>query len=68
MSETHSPLQQWRERAGLTLEQLAVAAQVSRQTVDNWERGRSTPRTEHVQRMMPLAPGLLSALGLRGGK
>jgi DNA-binding transcriptional regulator YiaG len=60
-----SPLQAWREKAKLTLEQVAVAAQVSRQTVDNWERGRSTPRTEHVQRMALLAPGLLTALGLK---
>ena len=59
-----SSLRAWRKRAGLSLEMVAATAQVSRQTVENWEYGRGTPRTEQVARLVPLAPGLLDALGL----
>ena len=60
------PFRAWREAAGLTRERVAGAAGVTARTIENWELGRATPRTEHVHLMAPLAPGLLEALGLGG--
>jgi transcriptional regulator with XRE-family HTH domain len=62
---TISLLRIWRESHQLSREQVAAVAGVSRQTVENWEKGQSTPRTEHVTKMCELGPGLMRALGLK---
>lgn len=41
--EIEKKLKEVRERAGLTQEQVSQAAMVSRQTISNWENGRSLP-------------------------
>jgi len=41
--EMEKKLKEVRERAGLTQEQVAQAVMVSRQTISNWENGRSLP-------------------------
>jgi transcriptional regulator with XRE-family HTH domain len=60
-------LREWRVRHGLKPEQVAVAAKVSRQTVENWENGKGEPGASQVVAMAALAPGLPTALGLIGG-
>jgi transcriptional regulator with XRE-family HTH domain len=59
-----SPLRAWRLEADLSLEIVAGTARVTRQTLENWERGASSPRVEHLRAMAGLAPGLFAALGL----
>lgn len=63
---SESGLRRWREKAGLSLESVAGAAGVSRTTLERWEMGKGSPRSEHIAKMTPLAPGLLRALGLEG--
>lgn len=58
----------WRKKNRLSLEKLAVASGVKRQTVANWEQGRGGPQSKHIVLMSRLAPGLPTALGLIGGK
>ena len=41
--EIEKKLKEVRERAGLTQEQVAQSVMVSRQTISNWENGRSLP-------------------------
>ena len=41
--EIEKKLKEVRERAGLTQEQVALSVMVSRQTISNWENGRSLP-------------------------
>ena len=41
--EIEKKLKDIREKAGLTQEQLAEAIMVSRQTISNWENGKSLP-------------------------
>ena len=64
MVDVGDALRAWRVKGKLSLEDVASAAGVSRSTVNNWETGNSTPRTEHVTKMVGLAPGLMVALGL----
>ena len=40
-----------REKAGLSQEELAAKAQVSRASVQNWEGGRTTPRRAESRRL-----------------
>jgi transcriptional regulator with XRE-family HTH domain len=51
-------------RANDPLEQVAVVAGVTRQTVWNWEQGRGEPGVECLKAMEKWRPGLLRALGL----
>ena len=63
---TESPLRAWRLAADLTLDEACRAADVTRTTWENWEKGRSSPRAEHIARLVKLKPGLLEALGIGG--
>lgn len=62
-----TPLRSWRLSAGLSLEAVASAAGVTRQTLENWELGKHSPRATHIAKMAELAPGLVEALGLVPG-
>jgi transcriptional regulator with XRE-family HTH domain len=66
MVETGPALRKWREKSKLKREQVALAAGVSRQTIENWEKGRGEPGAAQLSSMAKLAPGLLVAIGLRG--
>jgi transcriptional regulator with XRE-family HTH domain len=51
-------------RIPLTPEQVAAVAEVSRQTVTNWENGSSTPRADQIVRLEKKWPGFKRACGL----
>jgi transcriptional regulator with XRE-family HTH domain len=42
-------LRTWREKHGLSPEHVAVAAGVSRRTVDRWEAGSSVPGVDDIR-------------------
>jgi transcriptional regulator with XRE-family HTH domain len=46
-----STLRRLRERAGLSQEELAAKAQVSRASIQNWEADRRAPRRAPVRRL-----------------
>lgn len=52
--EVEKKLKDARERAGLTQEQVAQAVMVSRQTVSNWENGKSLPDIISVMKLSDL--------------
>ncbi len=49
----------WREETGLSLEAVAAPLGVSRQTICNWEAGRSEPKLSQLVELERLAGGLL---------
>lgn len=61
-------LKAWRDRNALKREQIAIAANVTTRTVENWERGVGEPGIEQLLALEKLKPGLLKALGLRGSR
>lgn len=52
--EIEKKLREVREKAGLTQEQVALSAMVSRQTVSNWENGRSLPDIVSILKLSEL--------------
>jgi len=55
-----SRLREWRERAGLTQQELADECGLSRFQISRWEIGTAKPR---LSALAPLTPGLGDALG-----
>jgi len=66
VSNVRDVLKHW--RGNLTQETVAATAKVTARTVANWEHGVGAPGIEQVRALERLKPGLISALGLRGGK
>jgi transcriptional regulator with XRE-family HTH domain len=53
-------LREWRERAGLTQQELATQCGLSRFQISRWETGESKPGPRSLE---PLVRGLAAALG-----
>ncbi|WP_054737286.1 helix-turn-helix transcriptional regulator [Secundilactobacillus similis] len=51
MMHIHQQIKHHRERLGLTQDMLAERLYVSRQTISNWETGRSYPDLENLLRL-----------------
>lgn len=58
-------LREWRERAGLTQQDLADACGLSRFQISRWETGQAKPGPRHLN---PLVCGLAQALRAVHGK
>ena len=64
-----SGLKEARRRAGLSQHEVAVEIQVSQQAIDQWERGKTVPRTEYLPRLSRLYDTPVDALlGLDGNR
>jgi transcriptional regulator with XRE-family HTH domain len=61
---TGTEIRQWRERKGLTREDLAKECSVSAATVANWELGRNQPHGAAAEKLNRLVAGMESVFPL----
>ena len=57
-------MRRWRKKHKLSPEDVASVAGVSRQTVYNWERGKTEPKLSQLALLDKKWPGLLKSMKL----
>ena len=54
-------LQEWRKNKGFTQLTLALRLGVSKMTVASWEQGLKVPRRKHIEKLVELTEGDVTA-------